>query len=127
MDNTNLGSLIKEIRKNNKKTLKEFSYEIGVDISTLQKYENNIIKNIPYDKLEKILSLIECKISLFEIIKLTISLNSENLNLANDFISEFNNLLLFFKNTNIEQKKKDELFYKLQDEYFKNKFNNGKD
>lgn len=127
MNNTTLGSLIKEIRKNNNKTLKEFSYEIGVDISTLQKYENNIIKNIPYDKLEKILSLIDCKLSLLEIIKLTINLNSENLNSTNNFISEFKNILLFFKNNNIEQEKKDELFYKLQDEYFRNKFNNRKD
>jgi|GEM_PF-7131106 len=54
MEEKKIGEVIKEARKSQNKTLKELAEEIGIDTSTLQKYESGTIKNIPYDKLEKI-------------------------------------------------------------------------
>lgn len=47
-----LGDRIKNLRINNKMTLEEVGEKIGVSKQTLYKYENNIITNIPSDKIE---------------------------------------------------------------------------
>ena len=49
---TNKGDRIKNLRINNKMTLEEVGEKIGVSKQTLYKYENNIITNIPSDKIE---------------------------------------------------------------------------
>lgn len=49
---TNKGDKIKNLRINNKMTLEEVGEKIGVSKQTLYKYENNIITNIPSDKIE---------------------------------------------------------------------------
>ena len=49
---TNKGDRIKNLRINNKMTLEEVGEKIGVSKQTLYKYENNIITNIPSDKLK---------------------------------------------------------------------------
>nr|DAL29296.1 MAG TPA_asm: helix-turn-helix domain protein [Caudoviricetes sp.] len=49
---TNKGDRIKNLRINNKMTLEEVGERIGVSKQTLYKYENNIITNIPSDKIE---------------------------------------------------------------------------
>lgn len=54
MEEKSLGKIIKEARKSKNKTLKEVADEVGIDTSTLHKYESGTIKTIPYDKLEKI-------------------------------------------------------------------------
>lgn len=54
---TNKGDRIKNLRINNKMTLEEAGEEIGVSKQTLYKYENNIITNIPFDKIEGLAKL----------------------------------------------------------------------
>lgn len=49
---TNKGDRIKNLRIQNKMTLEEVGERIGVSKQTLYKYENNIITNIPSDKIE---------------------------------------------------------------------------
>jgi len=49
---TNKGGRIKNLRIQNKMTLEEVGERIGVSKQTLYKYENNIITNIPSDKIE---------------------------------------------------------------------------
>ena len=49
---TNKGDKIKNLRIKNKMTLEEVGEKIGVSKQTLYKYENNIITNIPSDKIE---------------------------------------------------------------------------
>lgn len=49
---TNKGDKIKNLRIQNKMTLEEVGERIGVSKQTLYKYENNIITNIPSDKIE---------------------------------------------------------------------------
>lgn len=49
---TNKGDKIKNLRIQNKMTLEEVGEKIGVSKQTLYKYENNIITNIPSDKIE---------------------------------------------------------------------------
>lgn len=49
---TNKGDKIKNLRIQNKMTLEELGKRIGVSKQTLYKYENNIITNIPSDKIE---------------------------------------------------------------------------
>lgn len=49
----NVGDRIKEKRKAKKMTLAELGEKLGLQKSTLSKYEKNLI-NIPSDKLEKI-------------------------------------------------------------------------
>ena len=49
---SNKGDRIKNLRINNKMTLEEVGEKIGVSKQTLYKYENNIITNIPSDKIE---------------------------------------------------------------------------
>lgn len=49
---TNKGDKIKDLRIQNKMTLEEVGEKIGVSKQTLYKYENNIITNIPSDKIE---------------------------------------------------------------------------
>lgn len=48
----NKGDKIKNLRIQNKMTLEEVGNRIGVSKQTLYKYENNIITNIPSDKVE---------------------------------------------------------------------------
>ena len=48
----NKGDKIKNLRIQNKMTLEEVGNRIGVSKQTLYKYENNIITNIPSDKIE---------------------------------------------------------------------------
>lgn len=48
----NKGDRIKNLRINNKMTLEEVGEKISVSKQTLYKYENNIITNIPSDKIE---------------------------------------------------------------------------
>ena len=54
---TNKGDRIKNLRINNKMTLEEAGEKIGVSKQTLYKYENNIITNIPFDKIEGLAKL----------------------------------------------------------------------
>lgn len=49
---TNKGDKIKNLRIQNKMTLEEVGERIGISKQTLYKYENNIITNIPSDKIE---------------------------------------------------------------------------
>ena len=49
---TNKGDKIKNLRIQNNMTLEEVGDRIGVSKQTLYKYENNIIRNIPSDKIE---------------------------------------------------------------------------
>lgn len=57
MGRDNIGSLLKQLRINNKYTLDEVGKIIGVSKQTLYKYENNIISNIPSDKIELLAKL----------------------------------------------------------------------
>lgn len=50
----NKGERIKELRERIGKSQTEFAEMIGVSKQTLYKYENNIITNIPSDKIEAI-------------------------------------------------------------------------
>lgn len=54
---TNKGDKIKNLRIQNKMTLEEVGERIGVSKQTLYKYENNIITNIPSDKIEGLAKL----------------------------------------------------------------------
>lgn len=54
---TNKGDKIKNLRIQNKMTLEEVGERIGVSKQTLYKYENNIITNIPSDKIESLAKL----------------------------------------------------------------------
>lgn len=49
-----IGSRIRELRKNNGLTLDELAEKAGVTKQTIFKYENEIILNIPSDKIERI-------------------------------------------------------------------------
>lgn len=57
MGRDDIGSLLKQLRINNKYTLDEVGKIIGVSKQTLYKYENNIISNIPSDKIELLAKL----------------------------------------------------------------------
>ncbi len=57
MGRDNIGSLLKQLRIDNKYTLDEVGKIIGVSKQTLYKYENNIISNIPSDKIELLAKL----------------------------------------------------------------------
>lgn len=135
MEEKELGTLIKEARIKQNKTLKELASEIGVEPSTLQKYESGAIKNIPYDKLKKISSVTNTSLLmatgllggvLGATLGLSIGAISAINNLANenddDLKNSLNNLISFFKNPDMDFKRKKEVFEILQDEYFKSKF-----
>ena len=51
------GSIIKNLRLQHRMTLDEVGEHIGVSKQTLYKYENNIITNIPSDKIEGLAKL----------------------------------------------------------------------
>lgn len=146
MKNQDLGTIIRNARKKQGKTLKELANEIDVDTSTLQKYETGIIKNIPYDKLKKISSVTGTAIPMLgtigvglgfvggilglagEVFNSTIDNNIssehflETIQENNNFENNLNNVILFFQNPEISQDVKDNIFNILQEEYFKNKY-----
>ena len=51
-----IGERIRKLRENSGLSQTEFAEKIGVSKQTLYKYENNIITNIPSDKIENIAS-----------------------------------------------------------------------
>lgn len=53
----NIGEKLKELRLKSKYTLDEVGKLIGVSKQTLYKYENNIVSNIPSDKIEALANL----------------------------------------------------------------------
>ena len=54
---TTVGERIKSLRERNNLSQTELADKIGVSKQTLYKYENNIITNIPSDKVEAIATL----------------------------------------------------------------------
>lgn len=57
MTRTNKGAFLKKLRLEKKFTLEEAGKKIGVSKQTLYKYENEIITNIPSDKIEALANL----------------------------------------------------------------------
>ena len=53
----NIGEKLKELRLKSRYTLDEVGKLIGVSKQTLYKYENNIVSNIPSDKIEALANL----------------------------------------------------------------------
>lgn len=49
-----IGERIKKLRLENKYTLDEIAEKLGTSRQTIFKYENNIVTNIPSDKIEKL-------------------------------------------------------------------------
>lgn len=49
-----IGKRIKKLREENKLTQEDVAKKIGVAIQTIFKYENEIVTNIPLDKIEKL-------------------------------------------------------------------------
>ena len=147
MKEKDLGTIIRNARKKQGKTLKELADEIDVDTSTLQKYETGIIKNIPYDKLKKISIATGTAIPMLGTIGVSLGvvggalgliggvfsavisdnnnskiITSENSVKNNNFENKLDSILLFFQNPEIDQEFKDKIFDILQNEYFKNKY-----
>ena len=56
----NLGNRIKQERQKNGLTLDTVAKAVGTSRQTIFKYENNIITNIPIDKIEKMAKLFNC-------------------------------------------------------------------
>ena len=54
-----IGERIKEYRERQGLTQEELAFKIGTKKQTIYKYENNIITNIPSDKIEKIANVLE--------------------------------------------------------------------
>ena len=142
MKDQDLGTIIRNARKKQGKTLKEFADEIGIDTSTLQKYETGVIKNIPYDKLKKISIITNATIPIAGTVLglaglmgsivggaalgtgtvIATTLKKVQKNNESDIYDILDELIFFFRNTKINQKLKDEIFEQLQKEYFKNKY-----
>lgn len=57
MGNDNKGALLKRLRQEKHLTQEDVGKRLGVSKQTLYKYENNIITNIPSDKLEILAAL----------------------------------------------------------------------
>ena len=57
-----VGKRIKELRINQGLTLREVAKKIGVATQTIHKYENEIVTNIPIDRIEEIAKVLNTNI-----------------------------------------------------------------
>ena len=109
----NSGKRLKRLRENFKYSLEEVAEKIDSSAGTISRYENNERK-INSDSLLKLSRL-------FNVTPEYILYGT----LENEFVGKemfINQIISFFSNEKITIKEKEEVFYKIQDLFFKEKF-----
>ena len=60
-----IGDAIKHLRIKNKYTQSQLAKELGLQLTTMHKYENGLIKNVKLDTLQKLCHILDAPPSIF--------------------------------------------------------------